>query len=155
MRFKALGELFTQNKDKLFALALSITKCRASAEDVIHDALLAVAETPNEPDNLLFYLFRTIRNKALHVNKSNYSHEQINESYLSCEQHEGEKKILMDKVASLIEELNQEQQQVIIMKLFADLTFKEIAELTETSLNTIASQYRRGIKIIQEKLNEN
>ena len=64
-----LSELFESKQKQLYITAMAITKDRARAEDVVLDALLAVGELKQEPHDLAAYLFRVVRNKALHANK--------------------------------------------------------------------------------------
>lgn len=154
MRLNRLGKLFKIYQSQLYVLALSITKNRAAAEDVIHDALIAVADAPNEPEDLRAYLFRCVRNKALHYFNVSKKHFPLEESFLVSADNNPEQNVLMASIIKYIEKLKSDQQHIIIMKLFGGLTFAEIATLTEKSQNTIASQYRRGIQVLQEAFNE-
>lgn len=154
MRIKPVAKLFKQYHRQLFILALSITKNRATAEDVVQDALIAVAEASTQPDNLKAYLFRCVRNKALHSDRQEKRFESFDESYLQSCNNTLENNLFKVNIIREIGLLNDEQQLVLNLKLFGGLTFSEIAELTETSINTVASQYRRGIKILQEKFND-
>ncbi len=154
MRIKPVAKLFKQYHRQLYILALSITKNRATAEDVVQDALIAVAEIATQPENLKAYLFRCIRNKALHYNKKASQVESLDESYLQSNSNSLENSIFKMNIIREIELLNDEQQLVLNLKLFGELTFAEISKLLEISINTVASQYRRGINILKEKLNE-
>lgn len=45
-----------------------------------------------------------------------------------------------------------EQREVLVLKVFDEMTFKEIAETTRTSLNTAASRYRYAIDKLRQAL---
>jgi DNA-directed RNA polymerase specialized sigma24 family protein len=61
--------LFRIYQHEFFVAALSITRNGSAAEDVVYDALLAVATLATPPENLKTYVYRAIRNKALHQKK--------------------------------------------------------------------------------------
>jgi RNA polymerase sigma-70 factor (ECF subfamily) len=155
-RLAKLKELFASQHKHLFIAALSITRNRASAEDCVHDALLAVAEIETELDDIEAYLFRVVRNKAIHRagHSARYENEVEDQDFIASESITPESKAFMDQVKQHISFLDMNYQQVLIMKLFTDLTFIEIAKITEHSPNTVASWYRRGLTQLKERINE-
>jgi RNA polymerase sigma-70 factor, ECF subfamily len=154
MALLALAKLFEQYQRELYITALSITKNRSAAEDVVHDALLSVADSDSKPDNLKAYLFTSVRNKALHRNKYERRYEQQDHEFLQLSHCSAEHKVLVNQVMKHINDLDANQQQTLIMKLFGNMTFAEIAIITDNSQNTVASWYRRGLSQLQEHMNE-
>lgn len=148
--------LFEKRQRQLYVAALAITRERSSAQDVVQDALLAVAELGHQPENLEAYLFRTVRNMALHRIKQQqrFTDSVSPGEFLDLQNCSPERQVLARQVLVQLDELDASQRQVLIMKLFADLTFDEIATITETSPNTVASWYRRGLNRLKEKLYE-
>lgn len=151
-----LTELFEARKEQLYVAAMAITRERAAAEDVVLDALLAVSQLRQTPDNLSAYVFRTVRNKALHSNRQarRFQSEAELAEFIDTRSQSPEQQIFATQVISHLEQLESNQQQVLIMKLFGDLTFQEIAEITESNPNTVASWYRRGLATLKETLHE-
>jgi RNA polymerase sigma-70 factor (ECF subfamily) len=49
-------------------------------------------------------------------------------------------------IEQVLRSLPPEQREVVHLKTFEGLTFQEIADVTETSINTIASRYRYAIE---------
>ncbi len=157
--FNQLERLFSSHHREFFVAALSITRNGAAAEDVVHDALLAVAASQTKPDNLKAYVFRVIRNKALlHIRQA----KRIDDSGLVLDYIDSdslaalnpEEKIFISQALEKIATLDAQQQQVLFLKIFADLTFKEIADVMDSPMNTVSSWYRRGLQHLQEMLNE-
>lgn len=148
--------LFESQQRQLYVAALAVTRERSSAEDAVQDALLAVASLSERPEQLDAYLFRTVRNKALHSVKQGrrFEHRANQSDFLDVEHCSEEQKILAAQVTQQLGELDENPRQVIIMKLFADLTFNEIAAITANSPNTVASWYRRGLQQLREALSE-
>ncbi|PCJ19979.1 MAG: hypothetical protein COA96_16035 [SAR86 cluster bacterium] len=161
MRFSSsqLERLFVTHQRAFFVAALSITRSRAAAEDAVHDALLAVASVATEPDDLKAYVFRVIRNKALLFLKQGRmaSANQTDLEFIardSLDKLDSEQTVFITQALKQLETLELHHQQVLIMKIFADLSFREIAEIMDSPLNTVTSWYRRGLKQLQEKLDE-
>ncbi|WP_395372879.1 RNA polymerase sigma factor [Marinicella sp. W31] len=154
MSIKKLGKIFQKYQSQLYVVAITITKNRVYAEDAVHEALIAVAETSTRPKNLKAYLFKVVRTKAFYILKKSKTADINLESILDFECVSGEDQYLYKQIIEQVNQLDFESQQAITMKLLSGLTFKEIAETTDTSINTIASRYRRGLASIKEKLNE-
>jgi RNA polymerase sigma-70 factor (ECF subfamily) len=62
---------------------------------------------------------------------------------------------ILSEVKDLIQELPEDQQQVIIMRHYLDLSFKEIAEQTDVSINTALGRMRYALinlrKLVEKK----
>ena len=151
-----LVQLFESKQKQLYVAALSITRDRALAEDVVLDAMLAVSELKKAPDDLLAYLYRAIRNKAIHSAKQSMRFTSDFEftDFIDCHSQAAEDQVFAKQILKQLEKLESNQQQVLILKLFGDLTFDEIAKITANSPNTVASWYRRGLLKLKENIHE-
>ena len=157
-----LQTLFKAEHQRLYVSALAVTRQRSCAEDAVHDALVAVAEVATEPDDLKAYLYRVVRNKALHIIKgrsamllSNVNEDvgnSIIEALVEPTSDSLELHTLAEQVNKHIQQLDSNVQQVLIMKLYSDFTFEEIASITDNSPNTVASWYRRGLVQLKEMI---
>ena len=154
--FEQLVCLFETHKRQLYVAALAITRERSSAEDAVQDAVLAISELKTNPLDLKAYLFRTVRNKALHCIKQSqrFKADTDASSVIDTNNCSAEQIVFASQVTEHLSTLDSNQQQVIIMKLFAGFTFQQIATITESSPNTVASWYRRGLKQLKEKIHE-
>ncbi|PCI76355.1 MAG: hypothetical protein COB20_10830 [SAR86 cluster bacterium] len=157
--FNQLERLFSSHQHEFFVAALSITRNGAAAEDVVHDALLAVASLQTQPDNLKAYVYRVIRNKALlqikqaqRLDTSGLDLDHIDR--LSMNELSAEERVFIEQALEKITTLQSNQQQVLLLKFFADLSFKDIAAIMDSSINTVSSWYRRGLQQLQEKCDE-
>ncbi len=154
MRIKKLAKIFNSHQQQLYVCAIAITKSRESAEDAVHDALVAVAETTSQPLNLTAYLFKVVRTKAIQLQQKNQRQALQLSDCIDTEHVSHSDRYRCAQALRHIDTMTPEQQQVLIMKLMGDMTFKEIAAYTNTSINTVASKYRRALINLQEKLNE-
>jgi RNA polymerase sigma-70 factor (ECF subfamily) len=66
-----------------------------------------------------------------------------------------ERRQVHDGVRQLIEELPEEQREVVVLRIYGDLSFKEIADITSVSINTALGRMRYGLinlrKMITDK----
>jgi len=51
-----------------------------------------------------------------------------------------------------IDKLDEVSRQVVVMKIFAELTFEEIGEVLQTPASTAATRYRRAIQNLEDQL---
>ena len=59
-----------------------------------------------------------------------------------------------DKIRKMVDMLPEDQREVIIMRHYADLSFKEIADLTKCSINTALGRMRYGLINIRKMMTE-
>lgn len=153
LSLKHLENVFLEHHKGLYSAALSITRNSAQAEDCVHEALVAVATLDKPPENLPAYLYRVVRNKALHSNKLSQRSETLADDFATAHD-DTELAMLVEQVKTHMKKLGLNEQQVIMMKLFADMTFEEVATIMEASPNTVASWYRRGLARLKELIND-
>jgi RNA polymerase sigma-70 factor, ECF subfamily len=124
------------------ALGLSFSE----AEDVVQEvfvALLALDQPPAEPEH---YAFRAVRNRALNYKRSLWRRlAREVESQGWFEKHEGESSAEHEAMRCLAK-LPPEQREVIVLKIWSEHTFEQIADLLELSPNTVAGRYRYGLQ---------
>lgn len=134
----------------LYGRALGLS--HAEAEDVLHDAfrsLLDLASPPREPR---FYLVRCFRNRALNHRRGLWRRiAREFESVRWFEPGPGETELERAAMAAL-RHLPAEQREVIVLKLWHDLTFETVAELLGISPNTAAGRYRYGLQKLRASL---
>lgn len=136
----------------LYGRALGLT--HAEAEDILHDAfraLLALAEPPREPR---FYVVRAFRNRTLNHRRGLWRRlTREMESRNWFEPHtEPEVGPDPETATAALRGLPQEQREVIILRLWHDLTFEAIGELLGISPNTAAGRYRYGLQKLRQWL---
>lgn len=134
----------------LYGRALGLR--HVEAEDVLHDTfrvLLALPESPREPR---FYLLRAFRNRALNHRRGLW--RRLAREWRSTawfEPSSGESPFER-RATEALRGLPPEQREVIVLKIWHELTFDAIAELLGLSPNTVAGRYRYGIRKLRETL---
>ena len=135
---------------KLYWFALTMVCSSSDAEDVLQNVFLGMVrsvERGGEIRNMRAYLYRAVRNEALRVKRmrSTESAVEVEQLPLLVAPNQQVVEEAMD-VSRALSKLPEHQREVVVLKLYHDMTFDEIAAMSGVSLNTAASRYRYGIE---------
>jgi RNA polymerase sigma-70 factor (ECF subfamily) len=147
---------FAQLSPALLLFARRWTNSRADAEDVVQDAFVRFWRKEHSLENRGL-LYATVRSTALDRLRSEHrrvrreavaSHERRDHcDPVFAPEDEGQQLL-----AAAIERLPNEQREVVILKIWNELTFAEIAGVLEISQNTAASRYRYALGTLKKLL---
>lgn len=164
--------LINRHKNKVFTYINLLVKNQQLAEDIFQDTFIKVVRSLHEgkyKDNGKFvsWVIRIAHNLIIdHFRKEkqlntcsndNYQSNIFNSKKLADDNIEDLiiKDQILNDVRSLIEQLPEDQKQVILLRHYGGLSFKEIAEQTNVSINTALGRMRYALinirKLIQEK----
>jgi RNA polymerase sigma-70 factor (ECF subfamily) len=142
--------------DKLFRLALSITRNKEDAEDVVQDVLLHIwkKEDWEEIENIEAYCFRSTRNRALDtISLKDNQIEVLPDDFDYPVQDDIVKKIedqeQLDGVEKWVLTLPEKQQTIFRLREIEELSYKEIAvilNIKEEQVKIILFRLRRKLK---------
>ena len=157
----ALESLVNRHKLQIFNFINSKINDRDTSEDIFQDTFIKVIRTLknglyNEEGKFLPWIMRIAHNLVIdHFRKSNRiptieNKEEfdifqfVSDTAPNAENILIEDQILKD-IQKLIQELPHDQKEVLIMRLYRDMSFKEIAENTKVSINTALGRMRYAI----------
>jgi RNA polymerase sigma-70 factor (ECF subfamily) len=167
----ALSTLVYRYKDKLYTSIYLLVKDKYLAEDFFQDTFCKIIDTLKEgkykdegkflpwatriAHNLCVDHFRKIKRTP----SIKTSDDRDIFDTLTYSEEGAEKSIIQnqtrDRVSKLIEMLPEDQREVIVMRHYADMSFKEIATLTNCSINTALGRMRYALinlrKVMAEK----
>jgi len=167
----SLETLIKKHQSKIFSYIMLIVKDRHLAEDIFQDTFIKVINTLkagayNEEGKFLPWVMRIAHNLVIDFFRKSKRMPTIenSEEYdifetLKIFDHTIEDKIIIDQIHNdvkmLIEYLPEEQKQVLKMRHYADMSFKEIADQTNVSINTALGRMRYALinlrKLVDEK----
>ena len=164
--------LINRHKNKVFTYIILIVKNQSLAEDIFQDTFIKVIKSLKEgkyKDNGKFvsWVIRIAHNLTIdHFRKEKQINTYSNEDYEAdifnsrklsentIEDIMVESQIIKE-VRLLIDELPEDQKQVILLRHYGGLSFKEIAEQTDVSINTALGRMRYALinlrKLIEQK----
>ncbi|MDA0282691.1 MAG: sigma-70 family RNA polymerase sigma factor [Planctomycetota bacterium] len=153
----ALTRLYDLTAPRLLRYAETLTRNRADAEDALQSALVKVARKPKQlakADKPWAYLVRMVRNEALKVigrRRPISSLASLLQAWrpVECPLEQQESR---EKVQQAVAKLPAEQAEVVVLKIWEQFTFAEIAELISESPNTAASRYRYALEKLSRHL---
>lgn len=141
---------------KLFLYARLQTRNVADAEDVLQDALIDSWQKAGHQAPSLPLVFATIRRRAIEHARSNdrrARREQANQpdAWFAPEIEPRDNQRLLEEA---VKSLTPIYREVITLKVWGGLTFREIAETIDVPLNTAASRYRYALDELRGMLKE-
>lgn len=168
---QALGELIHRHKSRVYTAIYLFVKDTYLAEDLFQDTFIKVIKKLKEgkykeegkflpwvlrmANNLCIDFYRKTKRKPTIINPKGFDIFEI----LTFEEGNAEDRIIQSEnavyVKTLLDKLPMEQKEVVILRHYADLSFKEISKLTNVSINTALGRMRYALinmrKMIEEK----
>ncbi|MEN2412777.1 RNA polymerase sigma factor [Flavobacterium mesophilum] len=166
----ALSTLIKRHESKIYGFIYSKIADRDISNDIFQDTFIKVIKTLksnsyNEEGKFLPWVMRISHNLIVdHFRKTKKMpmYRETEEfsifSVMSDDSLTIEGKMILDQVEidlkRLIEELPDDQKEVLVMRMYQDMSFKEISELTDVSINTALGRMRYALmnlrKIIEK-----
>jgi RNA polymerase sigma-70 factor (ECF subfamily) len=166
----AIAILLTRHKSKIYTSIYLLVKDRYLAEDIFQDTFIKVINTLktgkyNEEGKFLPWVMRIAHNLVIdHFRKEKRTPTITNSEgfdifdTIGISEESAEDKLLRDQshteLRTLIQKLPEEQKEVMIMRHYADLSFKEIADLTGVSINTALGRMRYALNNLRRMMQE-
>jgi len=157
----ALTVLINRHQSKIFGFIYSKISDRDISNDIFQDTFIKVIRTLklksyNEEGKFLPWVMRIAHNLIIDHYRKNKKMPMFREteefsifSIMSDDSLTIENKIIRDQVEidlkKLIEELPADQKEVLVMRMYQDMSFKEISEVTGVSINTALGRMRYAL----------
>jgi RNA polymerase sigma-70 factor (ECF subfamily) len=158
----ALARVYEKYIDSMLTLAMGLLNNRAAAEDVVQEVFLSFARSARNlrsRGSLRSYLMRSVVNRVRDCRRrlqrqpsaANAADEP------ACEAAGPERAaILIEETVRLnqaVARLPDEQREVVLLRLKANMKFRDIARLQQTSIGTALGRYRYGLDRLRFLLN--
>ena len=166
----ALSTLIQRHQSKIFGFIYSKVNDRDLSDDIFQDTFIKVIKTLkshsyNEEGKFLPWVMRIAHNlvvdhyrKAKKMPLQRETEEYSVFNYMTDNVLNIEGQMISDQVAfdlnKLLDELPEDQKEVLVMRMYQDLSFKEIADLTGVSINTALGRMRYALINIRKMISE-
>ncbi len=170
-RESALETLIVRYKDKIYTSIYMLVKDKYIAEDIFQDAFLKMINTMrqgrySEQGKFLPWAMRVAHNLCMdHFRKVKHQVQITLPDGTDISDLFGnrgdtppdriEQRQVNDSVRKLIEQLPEEQREVIVLRMYGDMSFKEIADITSVSINTALGRMRYALLNLRKLIQEN
>ncbi len=165
---EAFAELLNRHKSRVFTTIYLIVKDNYVAEDLMQETFIKVINTIksgkyNEEGKFLPWILRIAHNLAIDnfrrakryptiimedgsnvFNHMDFSEESIESKQIIKDTHE--------KLKLMIQELPAAQKEVLVMRHYMEMSFQEIADATDVSINTALGRMRYALINLRKKM---
>lgn len=168
---KAFEVLLNRHQQKIYTSIYLFVKDQSLAEDIFQEVFIKIIDTLrkgkyNHEGKFLQWAMRISYNMCVDYFRRNKRRPKVSPTetfdifdVLQTTEANAEQNIIRsqthDKVRALVDMLPPEQREVVILRHYADMSFKEIAKLTRVSINTALGRMRYALinirKMIEEK----
>ncbi len=168
---KAFEELLSRHKDKIYTSIYLFVKDHSLAEDIFQEVFIKIIDTLrkgkyNHEGKFLQWALRISYNMCVDYFRRTRRRPKVSPTetfdifdVLQNPDLNAEQSIIKSqthqKIRNLVDMLPPEQREVVILRHYADMSFKEIAQLTRVSINTALGRMRYALinirKMVEEK----
>jgi RNA polymerase sigma-70 factor, ECF subfamily len=159
---RELSKLLSAHGPALQLYARQWVGSMAEAEDAVCDGILRFWRSGKKATpNPLPLLYTMVRRAAIDRARSRFRREArertageelyANQPVFECSMEQEERR---KEIESALANLPAEQKEIVVMKIWGDLTFQEIADSLGISINTAASRYRYAMERLKVELKE-
>ncbi|MBF0596237.1 RNA polymerase sigma factor [Faecalibacter rhinopitheci] len=172
---EALQKLIEKYKGRIYSFIYSKVLNRDVTEDIFQDTFVKVILTLkggkyNDEGKFLPWVMRIAHNLTIDyfrlnkrfniVNESSNYHDEYNIfDYIGVMDECSETKLIRNQIdidlKNLVQQLPDDQREVLELRIFKDLSFKEIAEETDVSINTALGRMRYALINLRKVIDNN
>jgi RNA polymerase sigma-70 factor (ECF subfamily) len=166
----ALEELIKRHKRSIFSAIYLLVRDRPLAEDIFQETFIKIINTLrfgnyNEEGKFAGWAVRVGRNLTIDYLRKIKRDVTITDSegngifdYLVFAEESKEEKMMKmqseSEIKNLIKRLPEEQREVLIMRHWGDMSFKEIADKTGVSINTALGRMRYALSNLRKMMDQ-
>lgn len=150
---KLLGRLLDRYAATLELYARQLCNC---PEDVVQEAFVELAPQPTIPADLVPWLYRVVRNKAISASRAVRRHKshESQAAMRRCAWFEPSPGDALDAAAAatFLEELATDEREVVVARIWGGMTFQQIGELIGATDSTAHRRYESALVAIRRKM---
>jgi len=167
---KAFEVLLKRHKEKIYTSIYLFVKDTEKANDIFQDVFIKIVDTLrrgkyNHEGKFLQWAMRISYNMCVDNFRRNKRRTKVSATetfdifdVLESKDDNMEAKMIKSqmhqKVRKLVDQLPPEQKEVVILRHYADMSFKEISQLTRVSINTALGRMRYALINMRKMANE-
>jgi len=167
---RCFEELLSRHKQKIYTSIYLFVKDQSLAEDIFQEVFIKIIDTLrkgkyNHEGKFLQWAMRISYNMCVDYFRRSKRRPQVSPTetfdifdVLQVSDDNAEQSIIRsqthEKVRALVDLLPPEQREVVILRHYADMSFKEIAKLTRVSINTALGRMRYALINIRRMIEE-
>jgi len=150
----AFAELYDACADHLYGYLAARLGSRDAASDVVQNVFLRAVKSRRrfrKVESPVAYMFEIARNEAARMATKRRDFADVlpaTETYATANEATDDAEV----VAAALQRLDADARELVELKIYAGLTFREIADVVGRPPATVATQYRRALASLREWL---
>ncbi|MEP0846237.1 MAG: RNA polymerase sigma factor [Phycisphaerae bacterium] len=147
---------YLENRRGIIAFAISQAGNAADAADLVQDTLVRLVRQECAPDDPSAYFFRCLRNEAISRRRARRPNAAALDSAAACFHDAGicdvELRERVTVVQGALSALPDAQRETVVLRIYAEMTFEQIAGILGRPLGTVTSHYARALEALRTAL---
>lgn len=142
-----LTDYILANQGDFYRLAFSYVKNRDAALDVVQESIvkaLGKCDSVRKPEFLKTWFYRILLNESMNYYRHSRRLVSLEDTALDTPAPTCDPGVRLD-LYDAIEQLAPKEQAVIRLRFFEDMKLEEIAQVTQTNLNTVKSRLYKSL----------
>jgi RNA polymerase sigma factor (sigma-70 family) len=138
------------------ALELFAAQWTVATDDCVQDAFVQLVRQGRRPDNVVAWLFRVVRNRAISLRRSTMRRQKHELAAAGREeawfQPQGSGGLDRHEVTRALCTLSDEQREIVVARIWGGLSFEQIAEVVGVSRSTAHRRYEEALQSLRSRL---
>jgi RNA polymerase sigma-70 factor (ECF subfamily) len=155
-----LARIYEKYLDPMLTLAIGLLNNTAEAEDVVHDVFVSFTRSAGAfrlRGSLSGYLATSVVNRVRDYQRRRRRQATGSRRVEPARQPTSPDETVIfteqaGRLGQAVAQLPEEQREVVLLRLTADMKFRDIAQLQQVSLNTVQGRYRYGLDKLRSML---
>lgn len=144
------------HQEDFYRLAYSYVKNRDAALDVVQESIvraLSKSDSLRRPEFLKTWFYRILLNESMNYYRQSRRLVSLEEARPDAAAPQGDHAARLD-LYDAIDRLDSREQTIIRLRFFQDMKLEEIAQMTDTNLNTVKSRLYKSLRKLRELTGE-
>jgi RNA polymerase sigma factor (sigma-70 family) len=130
----------------------------AGADDAVQEVLVALLSQPQQPRNPRAWMYRAVRNAAIDAARSK-GRRRRREQSIAKSRHEwfvpqADASLDAQSAEQSLRKLAPGQREVVVLRIWGDLSFAEIAEIMHLGVSTVHDRYKAALGELRSVLEQ-
>lgn len=148
-----LNDLYSKYNKLIYGIAFSILKNKEDSEDIVQIVFAKIFEMDKEKlptNNETSWLYSLTKNETLNYLRKQKENVSLDDIYYIAEEDKELNKIIeKDKYNRIISKLNEQEREIVSLKILSNMSFKEIALLLKMPIGTVQWKYYTALHTLK------
>ena len=148
-----LNDLYSKYNKLIYGIAFSILKNKEDSEDILQIVFTKIFEMDKEKlptNNETSWIYSLTKNETLNYLRKQKEDVSLDDIYYIAEEDEELNKIIeKDKYNRIISKLNEQEREIVSLKILSNMSFKEISLLLKMPIGTVQWKYYTALHTLK------